>query len=474
MKLTDDLKKNVESIEKKLNVGKTFDMLTRIIDVHNTKFYLYYLDGFVKDTNLEYARRDMYNLKEEDFASIKSANELIEKALSSIEASTDNDVDNLITAVLSGQTIMLGPWNEAIVLDFRTYPSRGVDEPNKEKVLRGAHDGFVETIVFNTALIRRRIRDPHLVFEMHSVGSISKTDVAVGYISDKIKPDELKKINDMIESLDIKSLTLGDQSFVESINSKSWVTPFPKIRYTERPDVAAAQLVEGSIIIIIDNTPSILILPTTVFSFLQSVDDYYLPVLTGNYLKLIRMAVLIVNLFLTPIYVLLIDNPSWLMNFSGGFFSFLLPKDSYNIPIFLQFIIGEFAIDGLKLASLNTPDSLGTSLSIIGGLILGDYAVQTGWFTPQTILYMAIVALTSFVQPSVELSYAFKFTRLILLILTGIFGPIGFIVGIIINTIMISATKTITGDSYLYPLIPFDRAKLLKLIFRWKKEVDNK
>ena len=126
------------------------------------------------------------------------------------------------------------------------------------------------------------------------------------------------------------------------------------------------------------------------------------------------------------------------------------------------------------MASLNTPDSLGTSLSIIGGLILGDYAVQTGWFTPQTILYMAIVALTSFVQPSVELSYAFKFTRLILLLLTGIFGTLGFIAGIIINTIIIATTKTITGDSYLYPLIPFDRRKLLKLIFRWKKEVDNK
>ena len=472
MKLTDDLKKNIEIIEKNLNVGNTFDMLARIVDVHNTKFYLYYLDGFIKDTNLEYVRRDMYNLKKEHFNSIKSANELIEKALSSIEASTDDDVDSLVKAVLSGQTIMLGPWKEAIVLDFRTYPARGIDEPNKEKVLRGAHDGFVETIVFNTALIRRRIRDPHLVFEMHSIGSISKTDVAVGYISDKIKPDELKKINDMIENLNIKSLTLGDQSFVESINSKSWVTPFTKIRYTERPDVAAAQLVEGSIIIIIDNTPSILILPTTVFSFLQSVDDYYLPVLTGNYLKLIRIVVLIANLFLTPVYVLLTDNPSWLMNFAGGFFSFLLPKDSYNIPIFFQFIIGEFAIDGLKLASLNTPDSLGTSLSIIGGLILGDYAVQTGWFTPQTILYMAIV--TSFVQPSVELSYAFKFTRLILLLLTGIFGTLGFIAGIIINTIIIATTKTITGDSYLYPLIPFDRAKLLKLIFRWKKEVDNK
>ena len=155
MKLTDDLKKNVEIIEKNLNVGNTFDMLARIVDVHNTKFYLYYLDGFVKDTNLEYVRRDMYNLKKEDFDSIKSANELIEKALSSIEASSDDDVDSLVKAVLSGQTIMLGPWKEAIVLDFRTYPARGIDEPNKEKVLRGAHDGFVETIVFNTALIRR-------------------------------------------------------------------------------------------------------------------------------------------------------------------------------------------------------------------------------------------------------------------------------------------------------------------------------
>ena len=474
MKLTNDFNKNIEMIKEALNVGKTFDMLERIVEVHNTKFYIYFLDGFVKDTNLEYVRRDMYNLKKEDFETIHSAKQLIEKALSSIEADTDNDVDNIVKAVFSGQTIMIGPWSDALVLDFRTYPSRGIDEPNKEKVLRGAHDGFVETIVFNTALIRRRIRDPHLTFEMFSVGSVSKTDVAIGYLSTKVKDSELKKIKEMINELNIKSLTLGDQSFVEAINSKSWITPFPKVRYTERPDVAAAQIIEGSIIIIIDNTPSILILPTTVFSFLQSVDDYYLPVLTGNYLKLIRLAVLVVNLFLTPVYVLLTDNPVWLQNIFGGFFTFLLPKDPYNIPLFMQFVIGEFAIDGLKLASLNTPDSLGTSLSIIGGLILGDYAVQTGWFTPQTILYMAIVALTSFVQPSVELSYAFKFTRIVLLILTGVFGTWGFVIGIIFNTILISSTKTITGDSYLYPLIPLNIQKLSKLLFRWKKEVDEK
>lgn len=471
MNLSSNLHENVSKLRQGLNLGKTFDVIERIIDVHNTKFYLYYLDGFVKDTNMEYVRRDMYNLKKEDFDEIKTATDLIEKALSSIETSTEKEIEKIITAVLSGQTALLGPnYTEAVLLDFRTYPSRGVQEPEKEKVLRGSHDGFVETIVFNTALIRRRIRDPELTFEMHSIGSVSKTDVVVGYLGNKVDNKKLEKIKELIDELNIKSLTLGDQSFVEVVNSKSWLNPFPKVRYTERPDVAAAQIMEGSIVILIDNTPSALILPSNIFDFLQSIDDYYMPVLTGNYLKFVRFIVLFANLFLTPLYVLLTDNPSWI----SGNFQFLLPKDPYNLPIFIQFLIAEIAIDGIKLASLDTPSTLGTSLSIIGGLILGDYTVQTGWFTPQTILYMAIVALSSFTQPSIELGFAFKFIRIILLLLTGIFGTWGFILGIIINFIIIASTKTVLGDPYLYPLIPFKWRELKKLLFRWKKQIAHK
>lgn len=471
MNLSSNLYENVSKLRQGLNLGKTFDVIERIIDVHNTKFYLYYLDGFVKDTNMEYVRRDMYNLKKEDFEGIKTATDLIEKALSSIETSTEKDIEKIISAVLSGQTALLGPnYTEAVLLDFRTYPSRGVEEPEKEKVLRGSHDGFVETIVFNTALIRRRIRSPELTFEMHSIGSVSKTDVVVGYLGNKVDNKKLEKIKELIDELNIKSLTLGDQSFVEVVNSKSWLNPFPKVRYTERPDVAAAQIMEGSIVILIDNTPSALILPSNIFDFLQSIDDYYMPILTGNYLKFVRFIVLFANLFLTPLYVLLTDNPSWI----SGNFQFLLPKDPYILPIFIQFLIAEIAIDGIKLASLDTPSTLGTSLSIIGGLILGDYTVQTGWFTPQTILYMAIVALSSFTQPSIELGFAFKFIRIILLLLTGIFGTWGFILGIIINFIIIASTKTVLGDPYLYPLIPFKWRELKKLLFRWKKQIAHK
>lgn len=471
MKLTSNFKTNVELLQNELNVGKTFDVLERIIDVHNTKFYCYYLDGFVKDTNMEYVRRDMYNLKREDFESISSAKELIEKALSSIEASTDSDLSSIVKAVLSGQTaIICEKFNEALILDYRTYPSRSVDEPDKEKVLRGSHDGFVETIVFNTALIRRRIRDPKLIFEMHTIGEISQTDVAIGYLDSKVDKKTLNKVKDLIDNLKIKALTLGDESLLEVLMPKNRLNPFPKARYTERPDVVAAEIIEGKVVILIDNTPSALILPASIFDFFQSIDDYYLPVVTGNYLKMLRYFVLLANIFLTPVYVLLTDNPQWLV----GKLSFLLPKDPYVIPIFLQFILAEIAIDGLKLASLNTPNSLGTSLSIIGGLILGDYTVQTGWFTPQTILYMAIVALTSFVQPSIELGFALKFNRVILLIATGLFGTWGFIVGVILNIIMLVTTKTITGERYLYPLIPFNWKALKKVIFRTRKQIEKR
>lgn len=322
----------------------------------------------------------------------------------------------------------------------------------------------------NTALIRRRVKDPNLTFKMYTIGSISKTDLVLGYLDTKVKKNSLKKIEKLIEDLKIKSLTLGDQSLIEVISSKSNINLFPKVRYTERPDVAAAQLIEGSIIILIDNTPSALIIPSNIFDFMQSIDDYYMPVFTGNYLKLIRNLVLLLNLFLTPIYVLLNDNPNWF----NGSLKFLLPTEAYVIPLFLQFFIAELAIDGLKLASLNTPDSLGTSLSIIGGLILGDYAVDTGWFTPHTILYSAIIALTSFVQPSIELSFALKFIRIILLLLTGFFGIYGFIIGIIINFIILASTKSLTGEPYLYPLFPFNWNALKHLLFRCEKEISKK
>lgn len=475
MNLSCDLSDNIKKMQQKLRIGESFDVLERIINVHHTTFYLYYLDGFVKDTNLEYVRRDMYNVKLEEFQTISSAKELAEKAISSVEVSIEKDIDKLSMAILSGQTVLLGPnFCDALIIDLRTYVARGTEEPAKEKVLRGSHDGFVETLVCNTALIRRRIRDPYLTFEMHCVGSISRTDVVIGFMSDKVDTKTLSKVKKCIEDLQINALTMGDQSLVEAIHSKSWFNPYPKVRYTERPDVAAAHIIEGKVIVLVDNTPTALILPTSIFDFMQSVDEYYLPVLTGNYLRFIRYLVLLANIFLAPLFILLANNPTLF----GGNLQFLLPEAGYSIPIFIQLLILEVSIDGLKLASLNTPDSLGASLSIIGGLILGDYAVKTGWFIPHTILYMAIVTLSGFAQPSIELSYAFKFSRVLMILLCGLWNTTGLIIAVVINFLILAVTKTFTGQSYLYPLIPFNWNALSHLLFRTrlktKQPVQNK
>ncbi len=408
-------------------------------------------------------RRDICALDQKTLDEIKTGEDFIQKAVSTIGAKTEKDIGKIITALLTGKIIIMFDGSEtSVIIDLRIYPVRKVSEPDKEKVLRGSKDGFVETIIFNTTLIRRRIRDPHLVFSMHIIGDVSKTEVAIGYLSNKVDKRALTVIEEKIKNLKIEALTVSGETLIEALEGKKWHNPLPKVRFTERPDVAAAKIVEGKIVLIIDNTPCVMILPTGFLDFAQDVDDYYMPIITGNYLKFVRAVIMIVNLLLTPLYVLVINNPEAV----PLSLEFLLPKVAVNVPIVIQFLILEIAVDGLKLASLNTPDSLGTSLSVIGGLILGEYAVSTGWLIPHAILYMALVALSSFTQPSIEMGYSIKFFRIILLISAGLFGIWGLIAGLIFISVVLVRTKTLTGESYIYPVYPFDWKVLKSLLFR--------
>ena len=263
---------------------------------------------------------------------------------------------------------------------------------------------------------------------------------------------------------------MGHESLAEVLIKKRWYNPFPKIRYTERPDTAAAQLMEGSVLVICDTSPQVMILPTSIFDFMQETNDFYFPPLTGTYIRLVRHAVFWLTLFLTPTWYLLIRHPTlvpeWL--------SFIIPTEAGRIPIIAQLFLVEFMIDGLRMASLNTPSMLSNSLSVVGGLILGDFAVQIGWLIPEVILYMAFVAIANFTQRSYELGYAFKFMRMGLLLLTAILGYRGFVVGVVGIGILLLTNVTVTGKRrYLYPLIPFDGKALKSLFFRVRKDKDS-
>lgn len=470
MKLSGRFEQDKQQIRKLLQVQKSFDLIERPLWFGGKKSCLYFVDGFVKDEVMQRILQAFFEITPEAMQDIASAQEFMEAKLSYVEVSTEQEVELLATNILSGPSVLIiDGFDTAIVIDIRTYPVRGIEEPEKEKVLRGSRDGFVETIVFNTALIRRRIRDPHLVFEMVTVGARSKTDVAIGYISDFASPKLVEELKKRIKQLRVKALDMGEESLAECIIKGSWINPFPKVRYTERPDVAAASLLDGKVVVMVDNSPSVMVLPTTLFDFIQEPDDYYYPPLVGGYLRFIRNAIFLSTLFLTPLWLLLIQNPSLL----PPWLSFIQVSDPVHVPILLQLIILELATDGLKLASLNTPSTLSNSLSIIGALLLGDFAVQVGWFVPQTILYMAYVTIAGFAQPSVELNYAVKFMRILLLLLTAWLGIWGFVGGLALISLIVAFNKTLSGEGYLYPLIPFHwqefKVRVLRMKIRSKK-----
>ena len=465
--LTLNYTENISFLSARLRVNESFDIIERHLTVASKDVCFYYIDGFIKDAEMLRIMQFLLSQKE-----LGNAEEMLRK-LPYVEVEYTNDADKIIRSVLSGQAAVLTEsfLGQAILIDARTYPSRTTQEPDSDRVMQGSHDGFVETLVINTALIRRRIRDERLTMQHIDMGGSSKTDVVVCYMNGVADDKIVKEVTEKLKRARPKSVTLGFQSLAESLIRSGWYNPFPKIRTTERPDTAAAQLLEGSVLVICDTSPQVMILPTSIFHYLEQTDDYYFPPLTGTYLRIVRTLILLASVIITPLWYLYLEYADRL----PAALSFLIPDDPGALPIILQLFLVELAIDGLKIASMNTPDMLSSSLSIVGALILGDFAVDVGWLSSDVILYMAFVAIANFAQQNHELGYAFKFMRVMILTLVFFFGIWGFAAGIILFCVFVATNKTVSGRYYLYPLIPFNAKAMKKLIIRNKKQdFDNR
>lgn len=460
-RLSDNYNENITAVRQILRVGASFDIIERHLTVAKRDMCFFYVDGFVKDG--EAMRIMQAFIAEKELLSAKAT----EKKIPYVEVELCQEQSKIIRAVLSGQTAVFAEnfGDTAILLDLRTYPARPTQEPESDRVMQGARDGFVETLVVNTALIRRRIRDPRLTMEHFSLGGASGTDVVVCYIDGVCDKETLNQVRTKLKTVKPKSLTLGYQSLAETLIRKGWFNPFPKIRTTERPDAASAQLLEGSVVVLCDTSPLAMILPTSIFDYLEETNDFYFPPLTGTYLRLVRTAILLLSVIITPLWYLAIEYSATL----PPALSFIVPQNPGALPIIVQLLLVEIAIDGLKIASMNTPDILSNSLSVVGALILGDFAVGVGWLCADVILYMAFVAIANFAQQNYELGYAFKFMRLMLLVLVFGFGIWGFVLGIGIFILLVATNTTVTGRRYLYPLIPFSPKDLFRLVIRQKK-----
>ena len=480
-RLTDDYGQNVAMLDDLLHTSENFDLIKKVITVGEDELTMYFLDGFVKDGIMSKIVIYLLSLKglgasgdgrpavgDKKLPAKERAEGFLKAHVPYVEADATNSLDSMIQMLLSGATVMLGSTfgEYGIIIDARTYPARETGEPEGDKVMRGARDGFVETLIFNTALIRRRIRSPQLTMSYLTVGGSTKTDIVICYMKDRADRAYVNELKNRLKSIKTDSLTLGHESLAECLIKKKWYNPFPKIRYTERPDSAAAQLLEGSVVILCDNSPDAMIMPTSIFDFMQETNDFYFPPLTGSYIRVVRHIVFWLALYMVPLWYLLVTH----QNFVPDWLEFIVPRETGRLPIIAQLLLTEFIIDGLRMASLNTPNMLSNSLSVVGGLILGDFAVSIGWLIPEVILYMAFVAIANFTQRSYELGYAFKFMRILLLITTAIFGLWGFVGGSALTLILIASNETVNGKrSYLYPLIPFNYKAFKSLFVRVKK-----
>ncbi len=446
-----------------LAVDKSFDLVRRDIIIAKRPASLYFVDGFIKDEVFEKILEFLYKITPDELKKIPNMQEFSLVKMPYVEVAAENDNDKVATAVLSGQAaIIIDGVVGALLVDTRTYPSRSIDEPEKDKSLRGSRDGFVETFIFNTALIRRRIRDTRLRMEYYQVGKSSKVDVAISYIEGMADKNALKNLRKKLKNIDISGISMTSQALSEAILPSAFFNPFPKVRYTERPDFAAACLLEGKVLLIMDNSPSVMIFPTSFADFGKETDDYYFPPFTGTYVRIIRLFVSLLTIFLTPLTLILLNNPQYIPNW----LSFINTKEEYLIPIFFQYLLLELVIDGLRMASLNTPNALSSSLGIIGGLVLSEFAVNAQWFVSETIIYMAFVTIASFAQPSFEMGYAMKFCRIFLLVLSQFFNFWGLLAGTVLILLLAGFTKTLSGRCYLYPIIPFSPDGFRKIFIR--------
>jgi stage V sporulation protein AF len=410
IELNSDYDRTLDLIKKELGEGESFDIVVREFKIAGQKSALIGIDGLIKDDVMTWIMQSLFLLKDSRSEHIKST---LQTAIPYIELSREDNIDELLYLVLSGSVLLVvDGLKELLVIDARTYPSRNPEEAEIERVVRGSRDGFTETIVFNTALLRRRVRDPKLRIKMMRVGRRSKSDVCLCYIKDIADPDLVATISSKIEAIEIDAVPMAEKAIEELIVPGNWWNPFPRVRYTERPDVAAAHLFEGHVLVMVDTSPSVIIAPATYFHHIQHAEEYRQNPVVGSYIRGVRFLAVMASIIITPLWMLFALSPELLPDF----LEFIGPKKIGQVPVFIQFIIAELSLDLIRMAAIHTPSPLATALGVIAALLIGDIAVNIGLFAPEIILYTAVVAVGSYCTPSYEMAMANRLVRFFILV----------------------------------------------------------
>lgn len=454
------LEDNIRVLEEKAGLNKSFDVIFREMTFAGKRTGLFYYNGFADELALVEIVKRLTYVENGDLQphSLESFNEKLIPHIQVDKVSTMSEV--LMKSMAGASALFVENETQALVIDAKNYPQRGPEESETEKVVRGSKDGFIETLLTNVTLVRRRLRDPRLKLEITKVGRRTQTDVCVAYINDIADLKTVKSVKRKMNDIQVDGLPLGEKQLEELIMEKPW-NPFPMVRYSERPDVIASHLLEGHIVVFVDTSPSAMIIPTTMFHLVQHAEEYRQTSFIGTYLRWIRFIGIMASIFLLPFWLLLVLQPE----LKPAGLGFIGPDKTGELPIVLQIVIAEIGVDLMRLAAVHTPSPLATAMGLIAAILIGDIAVQTGLFVNEVILYMAAAAIGMFATPSYELGLANRVVRLGLVLLVGLFHVPGFVIGVTLVLVLLAMQRSYNSP-YLWPFLPFNGHALLAVIFR--------
>lgn len=462
--LSTRLQDNIAFLEESLPIGTSFDLVSRNLYLGDTPAYWLGINGLCRTELLQQLFSDLQNPLYVKDGKVEDIVHFMNSKIGYAQVTLTSSRQDILRNLLSGPSVLLiEGFDQAILIDVRSYPVRGISEPDIERSTRGARDGFVETMLFNTNLIRRRIRSPHLIFAVQNVGTESQTDVAVCYLDYSVNQELLEKVKQTLRDLQVTSLTMGSKSLEELLVQKKWWNPLPSIQMTERPDVACSYLSEGHILIIVDNSPGVLILPGTIFQFAQSPEDYYKSPVVGSYFRLVRFFCIPVTFLLMPLFLLI---TAYYPALSDRLQLLATNNLTSGRLIFYVFTV-EFLLDLFKYSASLSSSRFSGSLSIVGGLLIGDIAVSLNWASTEVLFYAAITLLASLSLSSIELADALRLYRIFMIAATGFGGLWGFSISLALVLLSMATTPTFGSMSYFWPLFPFHWKALRTLLFRY-------
>jgi stage V sporulation protein AF len=449
-----------EYMKRNIGLGKSFDLGVRKLKILRKDIHIYYVNGLCDTQFIINLFEELVEINDHEKLSTNVfsivENRLIHQSVNRIKS-----MDELVDQVLSGLIVVVVEGErEGLVVDVRSYPGRQPQEPDTEKVVRGARDGYTENIIVNTALTRRRIRDEKLRFEIMKIGERSKTDVALGYIEDVADPDLVEILKKELKAIETDGLTMGDKT-VEEFILKQGYNPFPLVRYSERPDVVSAHILEGHVVIFVDTSPSVMITPTTFFHHVQHAEEYRQSPAVGTFVRWIRFVGIFSSIFFLPLWFLFVVEP----NLLPERLAFIGPNETTNIPIIAQLFIADLGIEFLRMAAVHTPTSLSTAMGLIAAVLIGQIAIDVGLFVPEVILYVAVAGIGNFMTPSYELGIANKMFRLILLALVAIFHVPGYVIGVTLFILLLASIRSL-NIPYFWPFLPFSPMAFFKILVR--------